>query len=401
MEGTTSWVKPEVLRALRERLGFKPEDVEQEARKLSRAHYATITQQELENWECGRATPDLEHLETLSEIYGCPVGYFFLHEVPAPAFLLSYRGLAPEKEDRLSPLTRRTLRRFLDLSEWLGTLLEEHGITWEVAIRPSSSQPLEQLVAQERERLGFSEQTRKQWQKPEDAFAWWRRQIEAQGVFVFEMKLDAAEVRGASRWVASRYPFILINHQDAEADTGRLFTLLHEYGHLFSTQEGITCDFRGSGQEGQSKESFANRFAAELLLGRRRLVELLQQSGKPYLARNWSDTELDALRRPFFVSRDVIAIALQQMGLAPPDFYQRKREQWERRKVWIRARTRRPTTKKEAKLRELGLATVRAFLALEEHGALPVMDLAYVLDMKVEAVLEFLRWARSLTIGRR
>jgi Zn-dependent peptidase ImmA (M78 family) len=320
LESTTYWVKPDVLRALRERAGLEPEDVEQQARKLRRAHYATITQQELESWEYGRATPDLEHLETLSEIYGCPVGYFFLHELPAPAFPLSYRGLASEKEDRLSPLTRRTLRRFLDLSEWLAALLEEHGITWEVTIRPSS-QPLERVVAQERERLGFSEQVRQHWQEPEDALAWWRQQIEAQGVFVFEMKLEAAEIRGASRWVASRYPFILVNHQDAEADTGRLFTLLHEYAHLVSTQEGITCDFRGSGQEGRSGESFANRFAAELLLPRPQLWQVLERAGKLHFTRNWSDAELDQLRRPFFVSRDVVAIALQQMELAPADFY--------------------------------------------------------------------------------
>jgi Zn-dependent peptidase ImmA (M78 family) len=320
LESTKYWVKPDVLRALRERAGLEPKDVEQQARKLRRAHYATITQQELESWEYGRATPDLEHLETLSEIYGCPVGYFFLHELPAPAFPLSYRGLASEKEDRLSPLTRRTLRRFLDLSEWLAALLEEHGITWEVTIRPSS-QPLERVVAQERERLGFSEQVRQHWQEPEDALAWWRQQIEAQGVFVFEMKLEAAEIRGASRWVASRYPFIRVNHQDAEADTGRLFTLLHEYAHLVSTQEGIICDFRGSGQEGRSGKSFANRFAAELLLPRPQLWQVLERAGKQHFTRNWSDAELDQLRRPFFVSRDVVAIALQQMELAPADFY--------------------------------------------------------------------------------
>ena len=79
---TTYWVKPEVLRALREASGFQYEKVEQQARKLERAHYAPIMRQDLENWEQSLASPDLEHLETLSEIYGCPVGYFFLPEPP-------------------------------------------------------------------------------------------------------------------------------------------------------------------------------------------------------------------------------------------------------------------------------------------------------------------------------
>lgn len=391
----THWVKPDVLRALRERSGFQYEEVEQQARKLKRAHYVTITQQELEKWEKGMASPDLEHLETLSEIYGCPVGHFFLDELPESAFPLNYRGLAAEKRDRLSPVTRRTLRRFLNLSEWMAALIEEHNVAWEVKIRPTKVQQLEVLVDRERRRLGFSEQVRQQWKTAEGALAWWRRQIEAQGTFVFEMKLEAGEVRGASRWVASRYPFILVNHQDIEADTGRLFTLLHEYAHLLTAREGITCDFRGTGQDGQSQESLANRFAAHLLLPPDQFRRSLEQAGTLQFRENWSDADLDELRRPFFVSRDVIAIALQEMGLAPAEFYQKKREQWERRKPWGRAKARRSLTKKERKVRELGLSAVRVLLALEQSQSLPLMDVASAMDMKVEKALEFLKWARS------
>jgi Zn-dependent peptidase ImmA (M78 family) len=392
---TPCWVKPEVLRTLRERAGLQYDEIEQRAQKLKRAHYATVTRQELEAWERGLASPNLEHLETLSTIYGCPVGHFFLHELPQPHLPLGTRGLAAGKENRLSPLTQQTLRRFLDLSDWMAVLLEEHGIAWEVTIRPIKAQQPERLVDQERERFGCSEQVRQQWETDEDALTWWRRQIEAQGVFVFEMKLDPSEVRGASRWVASRFPFILVNRQDAETATGRLFTLLHEYAHILTAQEGITCDFRGSGAEGQGIESFANRFAARMLLPLEQFIRSLQQAGKLQFRENWSDADLDELRRPFFVSRDVIAIALQEMGLAPAGFYQRKREQWERRRPWGRAKTRRPLTKKERKAREMGWSAVRVLLALERQDALPLMDAASALDMKVEKVLEFLRWARS------
>jgi len=392
---TAYWVKPQVLQTLRERAGFQCDEVEQRARKLARAHYAAVTRQELERWEQGLASPDLEHLETLSEIYGYPVGYFFLHELPSTSFPLGYRGLAAGKENRLSPLTQQTLRRFVDLSDWMAALLEEHEIAWEVTIRPTKVQSPERLVQQERERLGFSEQVREKWETAEDALIWWRRQIEQQGVFVFEMKLGPTEVRGASRWVAARFPFILVNHQDAEAATGRLFTLLHEYAHLLTDREGMTCDFRGSGEEGQGMESFANRFAARMLLPRGQFGQSLQQAGKLQFKENWSDADLDELRRPFFVSRDVVAIALQEMGLAPAEFYRRKREQWERRRPWGRAKTRRPLTKKERKAREMGRSAVRVLLALEGREALPLMDVASALDMKVEKVVEFLEWARS------
>lgn len=388
VEKTGYWVKPEILRMLREKSGLQIEEVVQQSQRLKRKHYATIGRQELENWEQGVGSPDLEHLETLSEIYGCPVGHFFLHKLPSPVLPLSYRGLATAKETRLSPLTRQTLQRFVDLSDWMASLLEEHGIAWEVKIQPTAGSSLDRLVAQEQERLGFSQQMRQQWQSPEDALEWWRRQIEEQGVFVFEMKLEATEVRGASRWVRRRYPFILINRQDAEAAPGRLFTLLHEYAHLVTTKQAITCDFRGSA------EPLANRFAARLLLPLDEFRRSLQEAGEMRFKENWSDAAIDNLRRPFFVSRDVVAITLQEIGLAPTDFYQKKREQWERRKPWGRPKTRRPLTKRQRKVREFGSSGIRVFLALQQHDALPLMDVASALDMKVEKVLEFLEWAR-------
>ena len=386
------WVEPTVLRGLREQAGFQYEQVEQLARKLEQAHYTPVTQTDLEQWEKGLASPALEHLETLSEVYGYPVGYFFLRELPQLPFPLSYRGLAEGKESCLSPHTRRTLRRFLRLTEWIAFLIEEHGIDWQATLPPPVTASPEELAWRERERLGFSEEVRRQWVTADEAFQWWRQRIEAQGVFVLEMTLEPGEVRGASLWVAARFPFILVNHQDAEAATGRLFTLLHEYAHLLRHQDGVTCDFRGSGQEGQGMESFANRFAAQMLLPRQEFVQSLQEAGKMRFKKNWSDRALDDLRRPFFVSRDVVAIALQQLDLAPPDLYQRKREQWGSRKPWGRARAH--LTKKERKAREMGRSAVRVLLALQQQGALPALDVSIALDMKVEQVTEFLEWAR-------
>lgn len=72
------WVQPETLLELRKASGLQPGDVEYVAQKLAEEHYAPITRQDLENWERGLDSPDLERLETLAKIYGCPVGLFFL-----------------------------------------------------------------------------------------------------------------------------------------------------------------------------------------------------------------------------------------------------------------------------------------------------------------------------------
>lgn len=395
METTMQWIRPHILRQIRERVNLQPEQVMQQAQRLSRMHYAPVSKDLLENWEYGVGSPNLEHLETLSEIYGCPVGYFFLDELPEMRLSLNYRGLAPEKEKHFSPLTQQTLRRFLDLTEWITNLIEEHRIAWEVKIKPSKPLPLETLVEQEHKRLGFTHQVAEQWQTPEDALTWWRSRIEDQGIFCLEMKLDPKEIRGASLWVKSRYPCILINHQDAEAASGRLFTLLHEYAHLITAQDGIACDFRGR-ESGQGLESFANRFAARMLVSPAQFEEQLRQADKFQFKETWSDAELDRIRRSFFVSRDVVSILLQERRLAPPDFYQRKREQWEYRKPFARAKTRKPIKRNERMARELGKSMLRALLALESRHSLPQVDVAYALGMKVEKTSDFLKWARGV-----
>ena len=95
------WVNPEILRWARERIGFTYSEVEEHSRKLGK-YYEPVTAEQLKRWEQGLEEPDLTHLETLAEIYVCPVGYFFLPEPPEEQLPLSKRGLSSDK--KLSPL---------------------------------------------------------------------------------------------------------------------------------------------------------------------------------------------------------------------------------------------------------------------------------------------------------
>lgn len=393
----TRWVNPSVLKWARERFNLNPAQVAEESQKLSKRHYASLSADDLAAWEAGLYEPDLVHLETLSEIYQCPVGYFFLDSPPDESLPLSFRGLAEEKD--LSPNTLRTLRRFYELARWTADFLEGLDISWEGHIRPGEH-PLDlsrvdSIVQEERNRFGWTDEVRSSLTSPEEAFRWWRRAVEGKGVFCFEMKLDPNEVRGASLWIRGRYPFILVNHRDMEAASGRIFTLLHEYAHLITAEEGIVCDFRGL-KRGQTPEPFGNRFAARMLLPFGELQARLRELGEERYQENWSDRLLDEIRQPFMVSRDVIAVALQEMGLAPQDFYERKREQWGKRwgkgGPWLRKGGARPT-KKELKRREIGHSLTALLVQYSKHPRFPWLDVARVLDMKVEKVEDFIQWA--------
>lgn len=64
----------------REAIGLWEHQVARQSRRLKKKGYATIKAEQLRDWESCRSEPQLKHLETLSEIYGVPVGYFFHSE---------------------------------------------------------------------------------------------------------------------------------------------------------------------------------------------------------------------------------------------------------------------------------------------------------------------------------
>jgi Zn-dependent peptidase ImmA (M78 family) len=392
----TRWGNPEVLKWARKRLNLTREKVIEEARKLSRHHYAGVTVRQLAEWEAGESKPELEHLETLAEIYHCPVGYFFLDKAPDEPLPLSFRGLAREKVEKLASTTRMALYRFHELAQWTIYLTDTLGIQWQPNARQREYQPdlrdIDQAVTDKRSHFGWTREVRASLAKgpPEEAFAWWRQAIESEGVFCFSLKLEPEEVRGASLWL-SNLPFILVNHQDVEAASGRIFTLLHEYAHLITAGEGTVCDFRGL-QGGQNPEPFANRFAARILLSPNELKERLREIDQDKLREDWHDTLLDEIRRPLLVSRDVVAITLEELQLAPRGLYERKRQRWEARRPWGRRRGKRPT-KKEIKFREIGYSLDNLLTSHSENPSFPWLDVSQLLDTKVEKVSEFVRWA--------
>ncbi len=392
------WTNPGILRWARERLGLTRQGVAREASRLQARLYAAFSEEQLAAWEEAAGEPELQHLETLAEIYRCPVGYFLLESAPTETLPLSFRGLAKDKPGKLSPATLRSIHRFHELAQWTFHLTESLEVRWHTSLQPMG-QPLDQtviddLVGNEKERFGWTAELRSQLaESPENAFLWWRTAIEGQGIFCFVLRLEPKEVRGASLRL-SNLPFILVNHQDVEAATGRIFTLLHEYAHLIAAHEGTVCDFRGL-QGAQNPEPFANRFAARMLISASELKQRLREVGQMGFRESWPDTLLDDIRKPFVVSRDVVAITLEELRLAPGGFYESKRQQWERRRPWGRRRRGGRPTKREIKLREIGYSLSRLVTSSVEHPSFPWMDVSHLLDMKVEQAEEFVRWIRS------
>lgn len=126
MPVTEQWINSVVLRWARERLGMTPKEVVEESKKLAKRHFVAVSDQDLIAWEAGTTEPELAQLETLAEIYACPVGYFFLESPPDEPLPVSFRGIANHRE-QLRSLSQRTLRRFMELAQWMVETLRTAG----------------------------------------------------------------------------------------------------------------------------------------------------------------------------------------------------------------------------------------------------------------------------------
>jgi Zn-dependent peptidase ImmA (M78 family) len=371
---TFEWANPTAMSEARTRLHLSHADVSAQSKNLD-VDYVRVSAEDLAAWEAGEAEPNFDELRTLAEIYVCPVGWFFLPHIPKEDVKLDFRTLDPSS--KLSPETRQTLARFIEALESAERIAVEAGRSLIPKLETIDLANIDAVVADQRRILGFTDKQRQSWANPEQAFDWWRRRIERLGVFCFVMPLESGDIRGASLRGPGGGAFILVNTQDAEASTGRLFTLLHEYGHLIASQNSV-CSFRGDA------ERQANRFAARMLLGHDELKEQLVKLGLLKFRKVWSDPVQDEIRKPFFVSRDVISIALQELDLAPPDFYSSRRALWSSRARPKGGGRARPKKAYEQRLTKFGYSFASLVSSPEVYEKVSPLELAYLLDVKVE-----------------
>lgn len=391
------WANPQILQWARQRIGLQPKNVES---------LTKISSDRIIRWEKSLESPSLDDLENLAEVYDCPVGYFFLDSPPEIKPTLDLRGLASEKTETLSYETHLSLSKFVHLTDYLASLSEKIGIEREIRIGAAHLRESVETIAQrEREQFGFTPRIREGWASPDDAFDFWREAIEARGVFIIILKLNPGEVRGASRWTQHHTPAILVNRNDMEAATGRCFTLLHEWAHLLIKRAGLVCDFRG--QEADVRiEHFANTFAAEMLVPRKEFEEVLKHENLFQQRPRWGDTSINRIRHHFWVSKDVIAILLEESGLAPPGFYHSKRAAWDRLKPFFKRPQgqpkgeRRSQTKAVRRLMEIGLSMAKYVSTAYDRNAISKLDLADLLDMKIEQAEGFVSWVQKIPGNR-
>jgi Zn-dependent peptidase ImmA (M78 family) len=315
-DAPSQWANPLILEWARQQAAYEPEEVEIELK---------IPPGAIQAWEKGLEYPDIEMLRQLSHLYDVPFSYLFLKVPPKESPLRDYRGVPEEKRTELGRDTKLALREFRRLHRLARTLQEITGMP--ISLEMGKAYPgldPEEVAERELKTLGVTPDVRETWWSKEEAYHAWRKAIEALGLFVFSLRMPSSECRGAAILGEKTYA-ILVNQNDAPA--ARSFTLLHEYYHLLlgTNKELMVCDqFPGD------TETLANRFAALVLLPEDEFLGILKEKKLDRYRDWWPDDVLSELGGYFRVSRDVIAVRLENLEFAPPGFYRQKRERWDK-----------------------------------------------------------------------
>lgn len=98
---------------------------------------------------------------------------------------------------------------------------------------------------------------------PYGAYNFWKHQISNLGVYVSEQDMPEKETK-AFLLKDKKRAVIVVNKKDRYVYS-RIFSLLHELGHLLKGEESAACQASLSATRTSPEESWCNRFASELL----------------------------------------------------------------------------------------------------------------------------------------
>lgn len=271
-----------------------------------------VTETDLADFEGEVRKPTLTQFEKFAAAYRLPLATLFRRTPPdAIAELPDFRtfeGAPPRNsfEFGVALSNVRTLQHTLgrirsDDDEFHIARLRQYDL---------NKDPFDQ-GEREREAIGVTVRRQLDW-AADDGFRHWRAVIERLGISVYLQNFREGDCRGCALWEDGATPAILINKTE-RSENGWVYTLIHEYAHLLIRQPGISDLNRRN-----PIEVFCNRFAAAFLMPVVALRRVLPSW--PNEPIDWQPAIIGEASRELKVSRQALAIRLEELGLAPEGF---------------------------------------------------------------------------------
>lgn len=303
-------VSPEVVQWARERAH---QDIEVLATRFPK----------LPEWEKGEVLPTFKQLENFAKATHIPFGFLFLPEPPhIPMPIPDFRTLQNQELRAASPDLLDTIYTMQRRQSWLRESRLECEAPPLDFIGGARLSDAPAAIGREMRRLlgledGWAAKVRT-WQEAVSAL---RAEIEAFGVMAVingvvgnntHSVLKVEEFRGFA--LSDNYaPLIFVNGADAKS--AQMFTLAHEFAHLWLGAEGSGLSgFPGIFPDGGAVETFCDRAAAEFLVPEAEL-----RASWPDTRREESPFEL--LARRFKVSPIVVGRRAMDLRLVDRQYF--------------------------------------------------------------------------------
>jgi len=243
-------ITPDVLKWAIESSGWEFKDI---CQKLN------VTPEIMNSWMNKTRKPTLNQLEYLSKIVKRPLDVFLLPKIPDEKPLPKDYRMIPGKTDiydKTTLLALRRARRFQDVAESLSKNINSNIVpsveTYSVLDDPKDASRKYREIFKYTKVPGDAQRT----------FNYLRDSIEMNNIFVFQMRMSMEDVRG---FALPRKSSVVIVINSADIIESRIFTLMHEFGHVLLRESGIDIPENTLSSD-SPVEKWCNEFAAEFLL---------------------------------------------------------------------------------------------------------------------------------------
>ena len=314
---TTVMINPDIMKWAIDNSGFDIGDIANELK---------VTDKTVNDWKTKNQEINIKKLEDLAVYIKRPLAVFFLKTPPQESKLVDYRKLSRQQTVKLSPKSIISIRRARYLQSRALELMELQRINPEPSIdkKITINTSPEIIAEHERKKLGFESQNampkiakRSIW----DFYNTLKNTIESFNIFVFQDSIAINEMRGLT---LDKFPrIILINSRDSIH--ARIFSLLHEYGHILLRKDGMCVPqeayMHNSDKSLQQIEKWCNVFAASILMPRQ---EFLSKYHK--LRENELEIKeiINKLSGKFHASEQTTTIRMYNLEPMSLDFYKFK-----------------------------------------------------------------------------
>ncbi|MFH1892563.1 MAG: ImmA/IrrE family metallo-endopeptidase [Candidatus Zixiibacteriota bacterium] len=263
----------------------------------------------LELWERGEVSPTLKQVESFAKATYTPLGYFFLPKPPEESVPIpDLRTVGNQYMGHPSPDLLDTIYAMQRRQAWLReTLIECEAEPLDFVGSARATDNPEAVGREMRRIIGLEDGWAAKVRTWQEAVGELRRTIEQLNIMAIingvvgnntYRKLDVEEFRGFA--LSDEYaPLVFVN--GADANSAKMFTLIHELAHIWLGESGLTdvdLTTRGS----QNIESWCDLAAAEFLIPARELKAYwreVKQADAPFeiIARRFKVSPIVAGRR--------------------------------------------------------------------------------------------------------